>query len=71
MIGGNDTMDTIHRITEYARQCEYEMVGVGVCKTVDNDLYGTDHTPGYPSAARYVALSGPAGRGPGPGHAAG
>jgi 6-phosphofructokinase 1 len=57
MIGGNDTMDTIHRVTEYARSVGYEMVGVGVPKTVDNDLFGVDHTPGYPSAARYVALS--------------
>lgn len=57
MIGGNDTMDTIHRVVEYAAGQGYEMVGVGVCKTVDNDLFGTDHTPGYPSAARYVALS--------------
>lgn len=57
MIGGNDTMDTIHRIVEYAREHGWEMYGVGVPKTVDNDLYGTDHTPGYPSAARFVALS--------------
>lgn len=57
MIGGNDTMDTIHRVTKYANEHGHEMVGVGVPKTVDNDLYGTDHTPGYPSAARYVALS--------------
>jgi 6-phosphofructokinase 1 len=57
MIGGNDTMDTIHRIVEYANGVGYEMVGVGVPKTVDNDLFGVDHTPGYPSAARYVALS--------------
>ncbi len=57
MIGGNDTMDTIHRILQYARHRQYPMVGVGVSKTVDNDLFGTDHTPGYPSAARYVALS--------------
>jgi 6-phosphofructokinase len=57
MIGGNDTMDTIHRITEYAASVGYEMLGVGVPKTVDNDLFGVDHTPGYPSAARYVALS--------------
>lgn len=57
MCGGNDTMDTIHRVTEYANAHGHEMVGVGVPKTVDNDLYGTDHTPGYPSAARYVALS--------------
>jgi 6-phosphofructokinase 1 len=57
MIGGNDTMDTIHRVTEYAASQGYELCGVGVPKTVDNDLYATDHTPGYPSAARYVALS--------------
>jgi 6-phosphofructokinase len=57
MIGGNDTMDTIHRIVEHARSTGYEMIGVGVPKTVDNDLFGTDHTPGFPSAARYVALS--------------
>jgi 6-phosphofructokinase 1 len=57
MIGGNDTMDTIHRTVEYATSVGYEMVGVGVPKTVDNDLFGVDHTPGYPSAARYVALS--------------
>lgn len=57
MIGGNDTMDTIHRVTEHARKTGYEMVGVGIAKTVDNDLFGTDHTPGFPSAARYVALS--------------
>lgn len=57
MIGGNDTMDTIHRVVEYANSKGYEMRGVGVSKTVDNDLYGTDHTPGFPSAARYVALS--------------
>ena len=57
MIGGNDTMDTIHRVVAYAHSQGWEMTGVGVPKTVDNDLFGTDHTPGYPSAARYVALS--------------
>lgn len=57
MIGGNDTMDTIHRVVEYANENGYEMRGIGVSKTVDNDLYGTDHTPGFPSAARYVAMS--------------
>ena len=57
MIGGNDTMDTIHRVVEYASNAGFEMTGVGVSKTVDNDLFGTDHTPGYASAARYVALS--------------
>lgn len=57
MCGGNDTMDTIHRVVKYANANGHEMTGVGVPKTVDNDLYGTDHTPGYPSAARFVALS--------------
>lgn len=57
MIGGNDTMDTVHRITEHAASVGYEMIGVGIPKTVDNDLFGVDHTPGYPSAARYVAMS--------------
>ncbi|NMC21070.1 MAG: 6-phosphofructokinase [Thermogutta sp.] len=56
-IGGNDTMDTIHRLEGYCRAQGYEMVGVGVPKTVDNDLFGTDHTPGFGSAARYVAIS--------------
>ncbi len=57
LCGGNDTMDTIHRVTEYANANGHELIGVGVPKTVDNDLYGTDHTPGYPSAARAVAMS--------------
>ncbi|MDA8425646.1 MAG: diphosphate--fructose-6-phosphate 1-phosphotransferase [Treponema sp.] len=57
LIGGNDTMDTVHRVEAYCRGRGYELCGLGVPKTVDNDLYGTDHTPGFPSAARYVALS--------------
>jgi ATP-dependent phosphofructokinase / diphosphate-dependent phosphofructokinase len=57
LIGGNDTMDTIHRVEKYCREHDYELLGVGVPKTVDNDLWGTDHTPGFGSAARYVALS--------------
>jgi 6-phosphofructokinase 1 len=57
LIGGNDTMDTIHRVEAYCRKQGYELVGVGIPKTVDNDLFGTDHTPGFGSAARYVALS--------------
>jgi ATP-dependent phosphofructokinase / diphosphate-dependent phosphofructokinase len=57
LIGGNDTMDTIHRVEAYCRQNDYELIGVGVPKTVDNDLCCTDHTPGFGSAARYVALS--------------
>ena len=57
MIGGNDTMDTIQRIEEYCAGNGYGLKGIGIPKTVDNDLFGTDHTPGYPSAARYTALS--------------
>ncbi len=57
LIGGNDTMDTIHRVEMYAKERRYDLIGVGVPKTVDNDLFGTDHTPGFPSAARYIALS--------------
>ena len=50
-------MDTIHRVATYCRQQDYELIGVGVPKTVDNDLCCTDHTPGFASAVRYVALS--------------
>jgi ATP-dependent phosphofructokinase / diphosphate-dependent phosphofructokinase len=57
LIGGNDTMDTICRLENYAKQNRYDLIGVGIPKTVDNDLYGTDHTPGFPSAARYISLS--------------
>lgn len=57
LIGGNDTMDTIHRVEKYCREKGYELIGVGIPKTVDNDLFGTDHTPGFGSAARYVMLS--------------
>ncbi len=56
-IGGNDTMLNVHQVEQYCRQNGYELYGMGCPKTVDNDLYGTDHTPGFPSAARYVALS--------------
>lgn len=57
LIGGNDTMDTIHRLEGCAKEQNYELIGIGIPKTVDNDLFGTDHTPGFPSAARWVALS--------------
>jgi ATP-dependent phosphofructokinase / diphosphate-dependent phosphofructokinase len=52
LIGGNDTMDTIHRVEEYCRKENYDLRGIGIPKTVDNDLFGTDHTPGFASAAR-------------------
>ncbi len=57
MIGGNDTMETIHRVEQHCAEEHFPIHGIGIPKTVDNDLFGTDHTPGYPSAARYVALS--------------
>jgi 6-phosphofructokinase 1 len=57
MIGGNDTMNTIHIVEEYCAEKGYEIVCIGIPKTVDNDLFGTDHTPGFPTAARFVALS--------------
>jgi len=56
-IGGNDTMLNVHQIEAYCRDNGYELNGLGCPKTVDNDLHGTDHTPGFPSAARYVAMS--------------
>jgi 6-phosphofructokinase 1 len=57
LIGGNDTMDTIHRVEKYCKEQGYDLRGVGIPKTVDNDLFATDHTPGFASAARYAALS--------------
>jgi 6-phosphofructokinase len=56
-IGGNDSMDTTHRVHVAAQQAGYELCSVGVPKTVDNDLAGTDHCPGYGSAARFVAMA--------------
>ena len=57
LIGGNGSMDTIRRIEKYCRKNNYKLNGIGIPKTVDNDLCGTDHAPGFPSAARYVCLS--------------
>lgn len=57
LAGGNDTMDTICRMEQYCKEQGWELRGVGVPKTVDNDLCCTDHTPGFGSAARYVAMS--------------
>ena len=55
--GGNDSMDTCSKISKYMRRAGYECRVIGVPKTIDNDLWGTDHCPGFPSAAKYVALS--------------
>ncbi|MBQ8005741.1 MAG: diphosphate--fructose-6-phosphate 1-phosphotransferase, partial [Clostridia bacterium] len=54
-IGGNDSMDTVKKLSTYSEMCGYEMRVVGVPKTIDNDLPKTDHTPGFGSAAKYIA----------------
>lgn len=54
-IGGNDSMDTIAKLTAYARSIHSPIRFIGVPKTIDNDLMLTDHTPGYGSAAKYIA----------------
>lgn len=54
-IGGNDSMDTICKLSDYARDIHSPIRFVGVPKTIDNDLEATDHTPGYGSAAKYIA----------------
>lgn len=56
-IGGNDSMDTVLKLSRYAAEHDYAMRVVGVPKTVDNDLMVTDHTPGFGSAAKYVAVT--------------
>lgn len=56
-IGGNDSMDTVAKLSEYTKNHDYEMRVIGVPKTIDNDLVGTDHTPGFGSAAKYVAVT--------------
>ncbi len=56
-IGGNDSMDTVMKLSNYAKLHESQIHFIGVPKTIDNDLYGTDHTPGFGSAAKYVATS--------------
>jgi len=53
--GGNDSMDTADKVNRLAADAKYELVCMGIPKTVDNDLAYTDHCPGYPSVAKYVA----------------
>lgn len=55
-IGGNDSMDTICKLSDYARQVGSDIRFMGVPKTIDNDLMMTDHTPGYGSAAKYIGV---------------
>ena len=55
--GGNDSMDTCNKISKYMQKVGYECRVMGVPKTIDNDLFGTDHCPGFASAAKYIATS--------------
>lgn len=55
--GGNDSMDTCNKISRYMESVGYECRVMGVPKTIDNDLFGTDHCPGFASAAKYIATS--------------
>lgn len=54
-IGGNDSMDTVSKLSRYAEKIQSDIRVIGEPKTIDNDLIMTDHTPGFGSAARYVA----------------
>lgn len=56
-IGGNDSMDTVSKLSRYAEQIQSTIRVIGVPKTIDNDLVETDHTPGFGSAAKYVATT--------------
>lgn len=56
-IGGNDSMDTVGKMSIYMRQHQMDVQVIGIPKTIDNDLMLTDHTPGFGSAAKYVATS--------------
>lgn len=53
--GGNDSMDTGYKISRYCQKYNYRCNVIGIPKTIDNDLIGCDHTPGYGTAAKYVA----------------
>ncbi|OYP54975.1 6-phosphofructokinase, partial [Lachnotalea glycerini] len=56
-IGGNDSMDTVSKLARYADSINSTIRIIGIPKTIDNDLVHTDHTPGYGSAAKFVAYS--------------
>ncbi len=56
-IGGNDSMDTVQKLSAYFREQEIGVKVIGIPKTIDNDLCVTDHTPGFGSAAKYVATT--------------
>ena len=52
--GGNDSMDTAYKVNRYCLYHHYDCYVIGMPKTIDNDLYGCDHTPGYGTAAKFV-----------------
>ena len=54
-IGGNDSMDTVNKLAAYFAQRNSDVSVIGIPKTIDNDLEGTDHAPGFGSSARYIA----------------
>lgn len=54
-IGGNDSMDTVSKLSRYAQKITSDIRVIGIPKTIDNDLIETDHTPGFGSAAKYIA----------------
>ncbi len=56
-IGGNDSMDTVLKLSDYAEKINSDIRIIGIPKTIDNDLCRTDHTPGFGSAAKYIASS--------------
>ncbi len=56
-IGGNDSMDTVSKLSDYAAEHHFDVKIIGIPKTIDNDLAITDHTPGFGSAAKYVATT--------------
>lgn len=56
-VGGNDSMDTCNKIANYFAQVGFDCNVIGVPKTIDNDLMGTDHTPGFGSAAKFVSTT--------------
>lgn len=56
-IGGNDSMDTVNKLSEYFATIDLDVKIIGIPKTIDNDLCVTDHTPGFGSAAKYVATT--------------
>lgn len=56
-IGGNDSMDTVLKLSDYAKKINSDIKIIGIPKTIDNDLCMTDHTPGFGSAAKYIATT--------------